>query len=528
SVDLAEDYISPWTVLREAYSRNKQIRLNTVEKMAAYTEWNDAEYRTLAQSLDAATLVGLARTHNVDERFFLPPPKLPKKIQESDTEDQLRDLLYQLPQKDVEKCIQYFTSGALTMSDEQKLKKGGLWCFGGNGLNYTRDITPQEKVESFCLQALVKHSKFEEHCKVMVELGVLPLLQRIRLERPNSAKIQRNIVRTVSNICLHESLHPQIHQSGWITLLAEISKSGHASLRTQASRGLANLDRDSMKEKFSDGVYVLYPKHRSKLKPEADIVFIHGLMGGAFYSWRQQDGASGSENATDCWPEEWLPRDLPGCRVMCVEYDTNLSDWMNRCPHEPERHTISYRSRHIMDKVLAAGIGDRPIVWVAHSMGGLIIKHMLMDAKANPSKYGKILKKTKGVVFYSTPHFGSQLANYSRKVRRLLFPSVEVMELSHDSPKLKQLNDNLHSLVDAGLLKVINFGEMQSTDIGLGPRIRLHIVPPESADSGIGEFVLADKDHLNICKPQSRHSSIYQQTVAFIRSCVTPKRSGEN
>uniref|UniRef100_H2YVV3 Uncharacterized protein n=1 Tax=Ciona savignyi TaxID=51511 RepID=H2YVV3_CIOSA len=155
SVDLAEDYISPWTVLREAYSRNKQIRLNTVEKMAAYTEWNedrnqsraesdganvktkrkryqfeetdlesfdiDAEYRTLAQSLDAATLVGLARTHNVDERFFLPPPKLPKKIQESDTEDQLRDLLYQLPQKDVEKCIQYFTSGALTMSDEQKL-----------------------------------------------------------------------------------------------------------------------------------------------------------------------------------------------------------------------------------------------------------------------------------------------------------------------------------------------------------------------------------------------------------------------
>nr|XP_026691433.1 protein SERAC1-like isoform X1 [Ciona intestinalis] len=559
SVDLAEDYISPWSVLREAYSRNKQIRLNAVEKMAAYTEWSedrknstaegyvtnrknkrynfeehelesfdiDAEYRTIAQALDSTTLVGLARTNNVDDRFFLPPPELPQKVKNSDVEDLLRELLIKLPQKDVEKCVQYFTSGALTMSDEQKMKRGGLWCFGGNGLNYTRDITPQEEVESFCLQALVKHSKFEEHCEAMVKLGVLPLLQRIRKLRPNSPKIQRNIVRTISNICLYEKLHPQIHQSGWITLLAEISKSGHASLRTQASRGLANLDRDALKDKFNDGVYVLYPKLRSKLKPEADIVFIHGLMGGAFYSWRQQDGVSGAENTTDCWPEDWLPRDLPGCRVMCVEYDTNLSDWMNRCPHEPERHTISYRSRHIMDKVLAAGIGDRPIVWVAHSMGGLIIKHMLSDARENPKKYGKILKKTKGVVFYSTPHFGSQLANYSRKVRRLLFPSVEVMELSHDSPKLKQLNINLQELVELDKIKVMNFGEMQATDIGLGPRIRLHIVPPESADSGIGEFILADKDHLNICKPQSRHSSIYQQTVAFIRSCVTPKRPGE-
>ena len=36
----------------------------------------DAEFRTLAQSLDPVTLVGLARTHDVDLRFFLPPPAL--------------------------------------------------------------------------------------------------------------------------------------------------------------------------------------------------------------------------------------------------------------------------------------------------------------------------------------------------------------------------------------------------------------------------------------------------------------------
>lgn len=39
--------------------------------------------------------------------------------------------------------------------------QGGLWCFGGNGLTYAQSLTsvPSEKVESFCLQALVQHSK---------------------------------------------------------------------------------------------------------------------------------------------------------------------------------------------------------------------------------------------------------------------------------------------------------------------------------------------------------------------------------
>nr|CAB3265980.1 protein SERAC1-like [Phallusia mammillata] len=551
-VDLAEDYVSPWSVLRDAYSQNKNIRLRTVEKIAAYKDWNenkhrkdrigwkasfkfddddednlksinlDAEFRTLAQALDPITLVGLARTFDVDLRLFLPPPSLPPLKNEQELEDMLRELLVKLPQEDVDQCVRYFTSGALSLSEEQQLKRGGLWCFGGNGLNYTRDIMPQEKVELFCLQALVKHSKFEEHCAMMVKLGALQLLQRIGKARTD-LEIQLNIVRTIGNICRFPRFHEQVHRSGWVTLLAEFSKSGNAPMRMQASRALANLDRETMKDVFEDGAYLVYPRYRSRLKPEADVVFIHGLMGGAFYSWRQQEGVSGSEEErTDCWPEDWIPRDLPGCRVMCVEYDTELTEWKAMCPHEPETRTISFRSRTILDKMQRAGLGDRPIVWVAHSMGGLIVKHMLMDAMQNSKKYGTILKKTKGVVFYSTPHFGSQLANYSRKVRRLLFPSVEVMELSHDSPTLGVLNDNLRDLAERAKVRVLSFGEMQTTNIGLGPHIKIHIVPPESADPGVGEFVLADTNHLNICKPSSRHSSLYQQTVNFIRSCVKP------
>lgn len=37
--------------------------------------------------------------------------------------------------------------------------------------------------------------------------------------------------------------------------------------------------------------------------------------------------------------------------------------------------------------------------------------------------------KTKGIVFYSTPHLGSALASYSSQAGHLLLPSVEVKEL---------------------------------------------------------------------------------------------------
>lgn len=53
---------------------------------------------------------------------------------------------------------------------------------------------------------------------------------------------------------------------------------------------------------------------------------------------------------------------------------------------------------------------------------------MLLDASEDPDMEG-LLKNTKGIVFYSVPHHGTFMAEYSVNVRYLLFPSVEVREL---------------------------------------------------------------------------------------------------
>lgn len=137
------------------------------------------------------------------------------------------------------------------------------------------------------------------------------------------------------------------------------------------------------------------------------------------------------------------------------------------------RKSLAFRSQELLNKLKLAGVGERPVVWVAHSMGGkcmsglklkmiikllsntvasqsfcksigcfflsgLLVKKMLIDASEDPDMQ-QLLKNTKGVMFYSVPHHGTFMAEYSVNVRYVLFPSIEVRELCKGKQTLKNL-----------------------------------------------------------------------------------------
>ncbi|XP_033931814.1 protein SERAC1 [Pseudochaenichthys georgianus] len=521
-VDADPHEVALWALLKRTMSPNKAIRVQAVQELAENHHWQDYQYQTAAQIIDQRTAVGLARTPKVDLRFFLRSPALPELENNLSAEDGLRQLLASLPQSEVDKCVQYFTSLALRESTQSlAAQRGGLWCFGGNGLPYAQSLTsvPSEKVESFCLQALVQHSKVESHCEHIVSNGGLQLLQRVYQLRKDSLKIQRNIVRIIGNLALNESAYQAISQSGWISVLAEMMQSPHVMQASHAARALANLDRETVKEKYQDGIYILHPQTRDNQPIKADVLFIHGILGAAFKTWRQKDRNGLEEETeskgdyTECWPKSWLAADCPNLRVLSVEYDSHLSDWMAKCPVENQRKSLAYRSRELLKKLKLAGVGERPVVWVAHSMGGLLVKKMLLDASEDPEMQA-LLNNTKGIMFYSVPHHGTFMAEYSVNVRYLLFPSVEVRELCKDSPALRNLNENFLDMAKEKEFKVLSFTETLPTNIG--PMIKILVVPTQSANLGIGELIEVDVDHLNICKPEKKDSFLYKRSLQFI------------
>uniref|UniRef100_A0A672Z668 Protein SERAC1 n=1 Tax=Sphaeramia orbicularis TaxID=375764 RepID=A0A672Z668_9TELE len=526
-VDADPHEVALWVLLKRTQSSNKAIRMQAVQELADNHHWHDYQYQTAAQFLDQRTAVGLARTPQVDLRFFLSPPTLPVLEDGMSAEDGLRQLLASLPQSEVDKCVQYFTSLALRESTQSlAAQRGGLWCFGGNGLPYAQSLTsvPSEKVESFCLQALVQHSKVQSHCDHIVANGGLQLLQREYQLRRNSLKIQRNIVRIIGNLALNESVHQAIVQSGWVSVLAEMMQSPHVMQASHAARALANLDRETLQEKYQDGIYILHPQTRNKQPIKADVLFIHGILGAAFKTWRQKDRSileegdnESSDDYTECWPKSWLAADCPNLRILSVEYDSHLSDWMSKCPAENQRKSLAFRSQELLQKLKVAGVGQRPVVWVAHSMGGLLVKKMLLDAAEDPDMQ-ELLKNTKGIMFYSVPHHGTFMAEYSVNVRYLLFPSIEVRELCKDSPALRNLNETFLDMAKEKEFKVLSFAETLPTNIG--PMIKILVVPTQSADLGIGELIEVDVDHLNICKPEKKDSFLYRRSLQFIQDAL--------
>ncbi|KAH7567378.1 hypothetical protein JRO89_XS07G0061300 [Xanthoceras sorbifolium] len=258
--------------------------------------------------------------------------------------------------------------------------------------------------------------------------------------------------------------------------------------------------------------------------PQVDIVFVHGLRGGPYKTWRISEDKSSTKSGLvekidqeagklgTFWPGEWLSVDFPHARLFTLKYKTNLTQWSGASLPLQEVSTM------LLEKLVAAGIGNRPVVFVTHSMGGLVVKQMLYKAKSD--NINNLVNNTVGIVFYSCPHFGSKLADMPWRMGLVLRPAPTIGELRSGSPRLVELNDYIRHLHKKGALEVLSFCETKVTPIveGYGGwAFRMEIVPIESAYPGFGELVVLDStDHINSCKPVSLDRPSYASSENWV------------
>ncbi|OUZ99824.1 GPI inositol-deacylase PGAP1-like [Macleaya cordata] len=261
--------------------------------------------------------------------------------------------------------------------------------------------------------------------------------------------------------------------------------------------------------------------------PILDIVFVHGLRGGPFKTWRIAENKSSTTSKSGLvekidqeagklgtfWPREWLAADFPDARLFSVKYKTNLTQWSGATL------PLQEVSLMLLKKLIAAGIGNRPVVFVTHSMGGLVVKQMLHQAKAE--NFDEFVNNTVGIVFYSCPHFGSKLADMPWRMGLVFRPAPSIGELRSGCERLVELNDFVRQLHNKGMLEVLSFSETKVTPIveGYGGwALRMEIVPLESAYPGYGELVVLEStDHINSCKPVNRSDPSYKEILDLLR-----------
>lgn len=225
---------------------------------------------------------------------------------------------------------------------------------------------------------------------------------------------------------------------------------------------------------------------------------------------------------TYCWPKDWLPKDCTNLRILGVNYWSSLSEWLERCPLQSA--DIASRATELGPMLIDAGVGikNTPVVWLAHSMGGLIVKQLLVEAsQSRDSTLKSLSQNTKAVVFYSTPHKGSALATMPRAAAAVLWPSSDVRQLQENSPVLLEIHNAFIKFADIFGWETISFAETLPTLV-TAFKVPIHFVESVSADLGRGVFYQLPLDHLCICKPATRQSILYT-TVLDILQRVTTK-----
>ncbi|XP_071949072.1 protein SERAC1-like [Antedon mediterranea] len=521
-VPLDTSTANPWRLLQKAKSDKPYDRQLAISSLANVHGWHDADYQVVAQACDQNTLIGLARSPDVDSRFFLPPPP-PVQENKVNLVERFRHLLGSLPKSGLDACTEYFTKTALLGDDAaQADDQSGALCFGGNSLSFVSSLSrvPTERAERFYLMSLINHSEIETHAEDIISNGGLQLLMELQHRRTQSLQLQCYMAQVLGNLAVYTRFHQNIIQAGFVRVLVNWVKSKHIPLQMEASRALSNLDSLHTGNVFRNGIYQLHPQYRYSDEVVADVVFVHGLLGGAFHSWRQRasakeetsDTSTNDKDLTPCWPKTWLAEDCPHLRIITVAYETQVSEWTSSCPYGQEKRSLAARSQELLKKLEKAGIGQRPVIWVTHSMGGLLVKQMLIDAWQS-KKQQSLASKTAGVVFYSTPHQGSAIAAYSQQASYLLYPSVEVAELQQGASSLRHLHGQFRAFVQTFGLPVLSFGEMQPTEVAL---LKLFVVPMTSAHPGFGDFYMLDTNHFGVCKPTSHSSPVYQALLKFL------------
>jgi hypothetical protein len=113
-----------------------------------------------------------------------------------------------------------------------------------------------------------------------------------------------------------------------------------------------------------------------------------------------------TDNKAVFWPN-LLQVDLPKARILMFGYDTNIT----RGYAAANQNNIFSHAKDLLYGLEAKRrkAPSRDLVFIAHSLGGIIVKEVLRRSEVDPDpKLVKVFESTTGVFFFGTPHRGSR------------------------------------------------------------------------------------------------------------------------
>jgi len=182
---------------------------------------------------------------------------------------------------------------------------------------------------------------------------------------------------------------------------------------------------------MSDNILEVVSSPKEGAEILADIIYVHGLEGHHRETWHPNDKES------DFWPS-WIGSDFADCRVWTFGYPSQKSHWTDY----GGQFSLPEYGRNVAAYFQAKRLGNYPIIFICHSLGGLVVKQVLRFCKEiAPKTLGHFPAKTTGVIFIATPHTGSGIATLADHFGMITKTTPIAKDLIEDNPHILDLYD---------------------------------------------------------------------------------------
>ncbi|KAL1836742.1 hypothetical protein VTJ49DRAFT_4717 [Mycothermus thermophilus] len=248
----------------------------------------------------------------------------------------------------------------------------------------------------------------------------------------------------------------------------------------------------------NQGLFILNPSdptwERQHGPANLDVVAVHGLNGERIRSWTRKDPETNEETL---WLRDMLPQEMPRVRAMTFGYNASVVGNTSVNGIRDNARSLLEALRLLRDN---DGSKGRPIVFLGHSLGGIIIKQALCTANIEQRKFGDILTSTRGIVFFGTPHRGTDAAVWGEMVARIKFAAFGKRELNDWFRVLRPDQKDLVNVSEDFRPLATRFAISSFYEENAYPNLKKVIVEKKSA--------ILEMTHEDYCAMPGHHSSI--------------------
>ncbi|CAM6116079.1 unnamed protein product [Calypogeia fissa] len=245
-------------------------------------------------------------------------------------------------------------------------------------------------------------------------------------------------------------------------------------------------------KQHNDSVYELCrPSGPSSSRPSVEIAFFHGLQFDGterayLTTWLSKDGE-------ECWLP-WIFESFPEARILLVSYDSSAKK-QDDGGFTDVYITSENLLQDLIDDKAKVGQDGCPVVLVGHSVGGLVIKEVLLRANSvlnlTPTENNReklLFENVQYLFYYSCPH---------HSIRTSFLKGVLFEYLTTLNKEAARSSEDFRMLCQKFKWKVYSIGEGLSTNLPLKQLEEQIVVEEASARCDTGAYFTVNAGHVN-------------------------------